>query len=369
MANFKRPVYQKPGPDDFFKKMRREVEEKVLNNDKLYRLNIAKAFGLLALYVLFYCCILLFGNNTPLLFFFYVMSGFVMIVLFINAFHDAAHGALFRKPKHNDLFTYVLEVFGSNRWLWIRRHISLHHAYPNVQDWDVDIKQSDIVRIFPGSPLLKVHRYQHIYMWFIYPLYTLNWLFIRDFKDFFGEKDNYVKRVVTIPKNEVYKLFAAKMFNMFYMVVIPVLVLNQPWYRILAAWLTMHLLASILGVIALVSTHVDEDAQFPVSDEEGKLENTWAAHQMIVTKDFSTGSALANFLFGGFTHHVAHHLFPAVGHTYYPYITPIIKKYAEENNLPYTSYPFYKAINSHFRMLKNRGRLANAESIMMYGEI
>lgn len=366
MTRLKRPTYLKPDADDFYKKLHREVDETVLKNKSLYRLNIIKSLGLVALYFAFYAGILVFGNSTLLLFLFYILCGFTMIVLFINAFHDAAHGALFKKPKHNERFTYILEFFGSNRWLWIRRHISLHHAYPNVQDWDIDIKQSDIIRIFPNSPWFNFHRYQHIYMWFIYPFYSLNWIFIRDFKDFYGTKNNYVKRVTTIPQKEFYRLFASKIINILYLIVLPVLVLQQPWYIIVAAWLAMHLTGSTLGVIALISTHVDEDAVFPVMDEDGKLPSTWAVHQMVVTKDFSTNSRLANFLYGGFTHHVAHHLFPAVGHTYYPYITPIIKKYAEEYNLPYTSYPFYKAVHSHFKMLKNKGM---KENILMTGEI
>jgi linoleoyl-CoA desaturase len=366
MEKLKRPAYAKPGKDDFFTKLHKEVEEKVLKNESLRTKNIVKSISLVVLYFMFYSCILLFGNNTYLLFLYYILSGFTMIILFINAFHDAVHGAIFKKPKYNDWFTYLLEIFGSNRWLWTKRHISLHHAYPNVQDWDSDIKQSDLVRIFPTSPYLSFHKYQHIYMWFVYPLYTLNWLYIRDFKDFFGEKDNYVKRITKVPSAEVYKLFAAKLFNLVYLLIIPALVLEQPWQIVFYAWLVMHLTASMLGVIALLSTHVDEHAVFPVLNSEGKLPTTWAEHQMIVTKDFSTDSHVANFLFGGFTHHVAHHLFPGVGHTYYPYITPIIKKYAAEYNLPYTSYPFYVAIRSHFRMLKNRG---DVENIMQMGEI
>ncbi|WET02080.1 acyl-CoA desaturase [Flavobacterium sp. YJ01] len=367
MEKLKRPVYLKAGTDDFFKKMRLEVNETVLKKSSLYLLNVVKSLGLLAAFFLFYACILIFGNKTSLLFLFYILSGITMIVLFINAFHDAAHGALFKKPKHNQWFLYVLELFGSNHWLWMRRHIGLHHAYPNVPDWDIDIKQSNIIRIFPNSPLFDYHKYQHIYMWFIYPLYSLNWIYIRDFKDFFGKKDNYVKKVVEeIPRKEVYRLFAAKIINLIYLLFIPMIFLNQPWYTVLLAWLSLHMCGSALGVVALVSTHVDEDANFPNTDEDGNLSATWAMHQMIVTKDFSTESKLANFLYGGFTHHVAHHLFPGVGHTYYPYITPIIRRYAKEYDLPYTSYPFYHAVRSHFRMLKNKGV---KENILMTGEI
>nr|WP_198999552.1 fatty acid desaturase [Flavobacterium sp. ASV13] len=367
MEKLKRPVYLKAGTDDFFKKMRVEVNETILQNASLYLLNVVKSLGLLVLFFLFYGCILFFGNSTPLLFLFYILCGFTMIVLFINAFHDAAHGALFKKAKHNEWFLYVLELFGGNHWLWMRRHINLHHAYPNVPDWDIDIKQSDIIRIFPNSPLFKYHKYQHIYMWFIYPLYSLNWIYIRDFKDFFGKKNNYVKKVVDkIPPKQIFILFAAKIVNLIYLLFIPMFFLSQPWYLVLGAWFTMHLCGSALGVIALVSTHVDEDAHFPGTDEDGNLSATWAVHQMIVTKDFSTNSKLANFLYGGFTHHVAHHLFPGVGHTYYPYITPIIMRYAQEYDLPYTSYPFYHAVRSHFRMLKNKGI---TENILMTGEI
>lgn len=366
MEKLVRPTYERAPADDFFKKMQKEVHQNVLGNPKIQRKNIIKSMLLMVAYFLFYTCILLFGNYTALLFVFYILLGFSMITLFINAFHDAAHGSVFKRKKHNKLFTHVLELFGSNSWLWSKRHLLLHHPYPNVQHWDTDIKQSDLVRIFPDSEALPQHRYQHIYMWLLYPLYTLNWLFIRDFKDFFGSKDNYVKRVVRIPRVEYVKLFAAKVFNLFYLLAVPMMVLDQSWYIIVLAWLAMHIFGSMLGVIALISTHVDEDAEFPLPPKDGKMDRTWAEHQMLVTKDFSADSPIANFLFGGFTHHVAHHLFPHVAHTYYPYITPIIRRYAAEYDLPYTCYPALKAIKSHFNLLKKHGV---QENILQHGEL
>lgn len=366
MNKMKRPVFQKPKPDDFYLKLHREVEETVLKDKKLQRYNVWKAFLLVALYFGCYAGILLFGDNTFFLYACYVLLGLTTTVLFINSFHDAAHGALFSKPKYNHAFMYVLELYGTNNWLWSKRHIGLHHPLPNVPDWDIDIKQSDIIRIFPNSPLLRLHKYQHIYMWFIYPLYTLNWLYIRDFKDVFGEKNNYVKQLTHIPTREIVKMFAAKLINLCYLLFLPMLLLNQPWQVVLGAWFSFHVSASLLAVIALVSTHVDEEANFPMAPEDGKMPTTWAEHQMLVTKDFSADSRVANFIYGGFTHHVAHHLFPAVAHTYYPKITPIIRRYAAEYDLPYTCYPFTKAVRSHFRLLKNSG---NAENILRTGEL
>lgn len=362
----KRPQFKKPTPDDFYAKMRHEVQETIIGDPKFMRQNVAKTILLVLLYFAFYACILLFGNNIFTLYIAYMFTGFSMMVLFINAFHDSVHGSLFSKPYQNRMFMHILELFGSNPWLWEKRHMHLHHPYPNVQHWDIDIKQSDIVRIFPQSRWLPVHRFQHIYMWFIYPLYSLNWLYIRDFRDFFGKKDNYVRRIYDIPKVEYFKLFAAKILNLFYLIGIPMLVLNQPWYIILAGWLIMHISASVIGVVALISTHVDEEAVFPIAPQDGKFNITWAEHQMLVTKDFSTESPLANFLYGGFTHHVAHHLFPNVGHTYYPAITKVIRRYAAEYDLPYQNYPFYAAVRSHFRLLQHKG---SSENLLRHGEI
>ena len=282
-----------------------------------------------------------------------------MILVFFNTFHDAVHGAVFKARKNNEKLTCILELFGSNSFIWKKRHLLLHHPYPNMQFWDIDVKQSDIVRIFPDSKWFQFHRYQHIYMWFLYFFYTLNWLLIRDFKDFFGIKDNYVKRVVNIPKAEYVKLFAAKLFYLLMMIVVPAMALEQPVINIISAFLVMHFVASAFGVTALLSTHADEDADFPMPPKNGVIDTTWAAYQISKTKDFSTESPVANFLFGGFNHHVAHHLFPAVAHTYYPYITPIIRRYAQKHNLSYRSYPLYEAIRSHFVLLKKNGSTEN----------
>ncbi len=361
-----RPAFKKAGKDDFFKALNQQVQQRVLTNKKIQQHIIYKSVLLIALYFIFYGCILAFGNHTLMLFAFYIATGLTMIMVFLNGFHDAAHGAVFKTRRANEIYTYVLELFGSNSYIWKKRHLLLHHPYPNMQHWDIDFKQSDIVHIFPESPRLRFHRYQHLYMWFLYLFYTMNWLFVRDFKDFFGTSDNYLKRVTKIPLIEYIKLFAAKTANLFLLIGMPIWILHQPWYIIIAAFLVMHLTASAFGVTALLSTHADEHAEFPLPPEDGQLDVTWAMYQIMETKDFSPDSRVANFLFGGFNHHVAHHLFPTVAHTYYPAITPIIREFAEAYHLPYRSYPLGTAIHSHFLLLKKSGL---QESVFTTGEL
>ncbi len=361
-----KPVFTKGADDDFFIQLNREVRSSILQQGNIQRKIIFKAIVLLILYFISYSCILIFGNQTFSLFLFYVLTGLLMIMVFLNGFHDAAHGAVFRSKKHNEWYAHVLELFGGNSYIWKKRHLLLHHPYPNMQHWDIDIKQSDMVRIFPESPKFDFHKYQHIYMWFLYLCYSLNWIFIRDFKDFFGIKDNYLKRVTEIPTIEYYKLFAAKLFNLTMMLFIPMLVLDQPWYTMLGAFLTMHILSSGFGVTALLSTHVDEDAVFPLPPENGVIESSWALYQIKETKDFCPDSSMANFLFGGFNHHVAHHLFPHIAHTYYPFITPLIKKYAKEYDIAYQSHSLGEALVSHYKLLKKSG---SAKNFFKVGEI
>ena len=359
MGTLPKPIFEKAPKEDIFKAITAEVHEFVKNTPSQPRAAIIKAFIFLAVFVVSYICILLLGNNNWALLLFYGLCGLSMFLVFLNGFHDAAHNALFRSAAANHRFCFILELFGSNSYIWRKRHLLLHHPYPNIAHWDIDVKQSDLARIHPTSKWLPVHKYQHIYMWLLYPLYTLNWLYIRDFKDFFGKKDNYLKRVITIPRLEYAKLFIFKLVNICIVMLVPMLVLEQPWYKILLGWLVMHVIASSFGAVALLSTHVDEDATFPVPEANGQIHNTWFGHQLSVTKDFSTDSKIMNYLYGGFSLHVAHHLFPSISHCYYPAITKIIRKHAKAGALPYKNYPFYKAIRSHYRLLKKNGQENN----------
>lgn len=363
METLHKPIFDKAPKEDLFKAITAEVHALVKNSPHQFSRGVLKAYLFIFVYLLSYFLLLELGDEAWALFLFYGLCGLSMFLIFLNGFHDAAHNALYKSAIWNRAFCHILDLFGSNSFIWRKRHLLLHHPYPNIAHWDIDVKQSDLARISSASKWLPIHRFQHIYMWLLYPMYTLNWLYIRDFKDFFGKKDNYLKRVVKIPAIEYVKLFFFKAFNLGFTLLLPAIILNQPLLKVLLGWLVMHVVASSFGAIALLSSHVDESAIFPEPDLEGHMHNTWFGHQLSVTKDFSNDSKLINYLYGGFSLHVAHHLFPGLSHSYYPAITKIIRKYAEENDLPYISYPFYKAIRSHYRLLKNNGRANNLFTI------
>src|ERR1700709_700102 len=81
--NYIKPVFKKPGDDDFYRDLHQEVKTNVLGKRKYHQQLITKATSFIALFFTFYACILLFGNNMPSLFIFYILLGLTMILVFL----------------------------------------------------------------------------------------------------------------------------------------------------------------------------------------------------------------------------------------------------------------------------------------------
>ena len=76
----------------------------------------------------------------------------------------------------------------------------------------------------------------------------------------------------------------------------------------------------------------------------------------ILTCSKATKNPLLNLLFGGFNHHVTHHLFLSICHIHYPKLTPIIAQTCQEFGLEYRhESSFLNAYFAHYRLLKNNG--------------
>jgi linoleoyl-CoA desaturase len=54
----------------------------------------------------------------------------------------------------------------------------------NVLGWDMDIRQSPLVRIMPQAPYQLVPPLSYLYMPFLYFFYTIHVSYYRDFYDF-----------------------------------------------------------------------------------------------------------------------------------------------------------------------------------------
>jgi len=63
----------------------------------------------------------------------------------------------------------------------VRKHNTLHHTYTNIDGSDDDIDVGFFARISPHQRRLSLHRYQHVYLWFLYALLPMKWQFVDDF--------------------------------------------------------------------------------------------------------------------------------------------------------------------------------------------
>ncbi len=137
--------------------------------------------------------------------------------------------------------------------------------------------------------------------------------------------------------------------------VVPLLVVDQPWWAVVLGFALMQCAASLAFTLPLVSTHIAEEVAFPEADGAGYVEGCWATHQLATSMDYSPESRLANWLLGAVNAHAAHHLFPDVCHVHYVALSAIIRETAREHGVRYHAMPFPAALRSHFRLLKRLG--------------
>lgn len=350
-----KPRFSKSGDETIFHQLRLDVNNLVRQLEPERRRSIIfKAVLFPVLYLLTYFGMLAAGHHPGIFYTGYFLLGVWLVMIFLNTIHDAVHGTIFNSKRLNDMYVYLFDLMGANSYIWRLRHVRFHHNYPNVNGWDTDIEQSSLARVFPSGKSLPFHRYQHIYLPLLYPLYLFNWLLVRDFKDFFNKRKT-IWKLVDIPRREYIKLFFFKAFFLFYLVILPKLVLNIAWTQVIAGFLVMLFTASIFSLMVLLSPHANTDSEFPLPGKDNQMPHSWMMHMLVTTNDISHDNWFTRFFMGCFNFHVVHHLFPNVNHIYYPEVTGLLKQYAARYNWPYREYPLGTSLSKHYRLLKQNG--------------
>lgn len=356
LKTYTRIQYQ-PEKDDFFSVLKERTKAYFILENKSRFAPISfyiKAAYLLFSYIGFYFIFLLIEPSL-LTFFAYVLMGPLAIIIGLNVAHDAAHGNISKRKWVNKLFLYTFDFLGASSAIWKKRHVDSHHQFSNILNEDADLKQTSLVRIFPSDEIRGVNRYQHLYMPLVFLNYTLFWLIIRDFQDL-RNKGKGTSIQLKFTGVEIFTMVMFKLFYFSYILIIPLLFADFPWWQILIGYVLMNWTAGITITLALVPAHVASTSQFPLPDKQGMMPHSWSHHQLITTTDYATNNPFINWMMGGFNHHIAHHLFPGIHHMHYKKITPFVKGTAQEFDLPYNyENSLYNAYLSHFRLLRQNG--------------
>lgn len=345
-------VFKKNEADkNHFRELHREVREtlKPLAVKRLYFARF-RAVVFPIIYIALYLISTNYYTNTAVYFGIYTLMGITIVLIFLNLVHDAVHESIFNNKKIDRALLYFFDIMGANSYIWKIRHRMLHHKYQNIAGWDSDIAQASVMRIFPHDKKEKVHKIQHKLIFIFYPIYLLNWLFIRDFKDFF-KKGEIVEKVMKIPTIEYVKLFFFKFFFIFYSIVVPV-INGVSFGMAFSAMVLMVVVAGLFALVVLLPPHANTSNSFPLPDDQGRLEESWLEHQFLTTNDVSMENWFTRNIMGNFNFHVVHHLFPTINSSLTPEATEIVEEFAKKNGFEYKSLTLKEALYKHYKLLK-----------------
>ncbi len=282
----------------------------------------------------------------------YVLGGLAQTFLLLNIAHDSNHNAISSVPAINKTLNYAFDVCGISSYMWRILHHRGHHSCINLHGEDDALTGRGIFRFTPHEPRAGWHRFQHIYALLFYAMFSLDYVFVRDFEAFFFPKYDYLKRTKH-PGREYAILFTGKAFYFTYMLILPMLLLGKSPWLVAGAFLLVHLIVGLSVSLVFQTTHTIDSTHFPLCRSE--FDNS-VYHIFATTADYATNNPVVGWLAGGLNHHIVHHLCPFVCHTHYAPLTRIVQRTAEEFGIPYRQNPtMTRAIWHHLVLLKQLG--------------
>jgi linoleoyl-CoA desaturase len=282
----------------------------------------------------------------------YLLNAIAQTFLLLNIAHDSNHNAISSVRSVNKALNYVFDVCGISSYMWRILHHRGHHSCINLHGEDDALTGRGILRFTPHEPRMPLQRFQHIYALLLYAVFSLDYVFVRDFECFFFPSHDYLKNTKH-PAREYIILFAGKAFYLTYMLILPVVLLGKSPLLVGLSFLLAHLIIGLSVALVFQTTHSVDGTYFPLSRNEF---DNGIYHIFATTADYATETPLVGWLVGGLNHHIVHHLCPFVCHTHYAPLTRIVKQTAEEYGIPYRQHPtMTQAIKHHLILLKQLG--------------
>lgn len=349
-------------PDDFRQALRQRVDEyfadtgrKPRDCPQMYAKTAIVLGGCGVLYALLVFVAASWWVALPLA----ILLGLALAVAAFNIQHDGGHGAYSDHRWVNKLASLTLDLLGGSSYMWARKHNTIHHSYTNVAGHDDDINLGVLGRLSPHQRHLKFHRLQHFYMWFLYGFLPIKWHVYDDFQNLIAGR--IAGHRFPRPRGwDLAILFGGK--ALFFSLAIGLPMLFHPWWGVLALYGIASFVQGVALSVVFQMAHCVEEAAFPQpSPGTGRIEASWAEHQVETTVDFAPRNRVLAWLVGGLNFQVEHHLFPQICHIHYPALAKVVEETCHEFGLRYkASKTFLAGIASHYRWLRRMGMASAA---------
>ena len=284
-----------------------------------------------------------------------VLMGGLTAAIGFNVMHDGGHGSFSKSKFWNKIAAFSVNALGASGIMWNNKHNIIHHTYTNIDGVDDDIEIKPMLRMCSTQKRYWIHKYQHIYVWFLYTLLLIVWVFGTDYAKYFKKKVGSVpiKKMSTF---EHFAFWIAKVGYYSAMIVFPIIKLG--FVKWLVGFAIISMFAGLVLSIVFQLAHTVEETSFPVPEgDSNRIENEWALHQLATTANFATKNKLLSWLVGGLNFQIEHHLFPKISHIHYPAISKIIKQTCQDFGVNYIEHRKMRhALVSHASYLKKMGQ-------------
>jgi linoleoyl-CoA desaturase len=283
-----------------------------------------------------------------------ISLGLAMAAVGFNIQHDAGHQAYSRRRWINKLMALTLDLLGGSSYVWAKKHNLVHHCFVNITGHDDDIDIGIFGRLTPHQQRWRFHRFQHLYLWFLYGLLPIKWQFYDDFRDVItgGISGHQLRR----PRGwDLATLIGGKIA--FFSLALAIPLLLHPVWNVLLFYALASFVQGVTMSVVFQLAHCVEEADFPLPAlDTGRMETAWAVHQVETTVDFARGNRVLSWLIGGLNFQIEHHLFPRISHIHYPALAPLVEETCREFGVRYVAHPTFRAsIASHYRWLRRLG--------------
>ncbi|MDU8887075.1 acyl-CoA desaturase [Yeosuana sp. MJ-SS3] len=355
------PTFSRAINTQFSKTLRSRVNTYFKTHNKSRNANANMVIKTGVMIALFFVPLILMATGIVtsvwLLFTLYLITGLGMAGIGMGVMHDAIHGSYSKSKNINKALSYTFNLIGANATVWRIQHNVLHHTYTNINEADDDLNMPFFLRFSPHTKYNWLHQFQHIYIWFFYGISTIAWVTAKDFvrlkryknMGFLNNKYEYPKALASMT--------AWKLFYYSYALALPMLMVPQPWWLILLAFICMHIVTGLLVSIVFQIAHIMPANQFPLPNQDGMMQKDWYGHQFATTSNFAPKSKFLFWFIGGLNYQVEHHVLPDVCHVHYKSLTKIVEETAREFGMPYhVKKSMARAIADHVKMLRWLGK-------------
>ena len=258
--------------------------------------------------------------------------------------HDAGHRAISKKSLWNSFIGQISLslITGFSFTSWVKSH-NEHHAYPNHEDLDPDIKDGTP---FSFTEKKAMQRYGLIKL--ITRLQTL--LLVPALFTFFFIKRYIYARPAFKNKSYLDLVFLAMHYTLFFGLITYFIGI---WQAILLYCIISMLMGLFFG-FSFLPNHLG----MPILIGDSNI--SYLKKQILTSRDVK-GNFFLRFITGSLNYQIEHHLFPTMSRKHLTKAKIIIKNFCYERGIPYKDDSLYAAWKEVFAYINRVSKKAGYE--------